>query len=313
MKFTRSLLALSLFSAAQLAVAQESEPDAFIQKLMEEQFPRNEEALKIFNEQNKRKDAIKQCYFNEMGFPSLEQSPKKIDGYCMRFVSEKIADTAQGKRRYVYFTGDRLYSPDIYSSNILFVFTSADGKDWQLLDHKEANYPTHNADAPDSKEKWLETGPGLWGIANEVGIVSNGDVEVAIRILHDDGKEIRESLIPTRYKMSKTERCKDSEYLKSMKQSPADCYAEISELNATIDVRKDLPAVDNTYPLQVTLDGYYGMKMADKERDAKLQPIKEYKRQAFIFSYDPENVRYGWPADFPKIYSYTGDKTGTMW
>lgn len=307
MKFTRSLLALSLFSAAQLAVAQENEPDAFIQKLMEEQFPRNEEALKIFNDQNKGKDAIKQCYFYELESHPLEQSPKKIDGYCMRFVSEKIADTAQGKRRYVYFTGNGLYSPDIEGSNFLFVFTSADGKDWQLLGHKEANFTA-------SKDpKWMEIGPGLWGVANEVGTVSDGDVEVAIRILHDGGKDIRESLIPTRYKVSGTERCKDSEYLKSMKQSPADCYAEISELNATIDVRKDLPAVDNTYPLQVTLDGYYGMKMADKGKDAKLQPIKEYKRQAFIFSYDPEKVRYGWPADFPKFYSYTGDKTGTMW
>ena len=48
-KFIRTLLAASLFTAAQLVTAQENKPDAFVQQLLEKQYPHNEKALKVFN------------------------------------------------------------------------------------------------------------------------------------------------------------------------------------------------------------------------------------------------------------------------
>lgn len=59
MKFIRTLLAASLFTAAQLVTAQENKPDAFVQQLLEKQYPHNEKALKVFNEDKEGEEAVK--------------------------------------------------------------------------------------------------------------------------------------------------------------------------------------------------------------------------------------------------------------
>lgn len=122
MKFTRTLLAISILSAAQLTTAQAKKPDAFVQQLLEKQYPHNEKALKDFNENKVGEGAIKQCYFKE--------------DYCMNFVSEKVVDTPQGRRRYVFFSGDYLDTVHVMSGlDSLFIFTSVDDKDWSVLAH----------------------------------------------------------------------------------------------------------------------------------------------------------------------------------
>ena len=128
MKFTRTLLAVLLFTAAQLVTAQAEKPDAFVQQLLEKQYPHNEKALKVFGGSKEDGQAITQCYFKEI--KTSEDKEAQMEGYCMNFVSEKIADTAQGKRRYVFFSGDNLNHAHVMSGlDSLFIFTSIDGDD----------------------------------------------------------------------------------------------------------------------------------------------------------------------------------------
>ena len=55
MKFTRTLLAVSLLATTQMVSAQAEKPDAFVQQLLEKQYPHNEKALKAFNENKEGK------------------------------------------------------------------------------------------------------------------------------------------------------------------------------------------------------------------------------------------------------------------
>ena len=296
MKLTRTLLAISLFTAAQLVTAQAEKPDAFVQQLLETQYPHNEKALKIFNKNKLDEKTNKQCYFKE-----YEDSEQPMAGYCMKFVSEKLVDTAQGKRRYIFLSGDRLTGcKDCLDLNSLFVFTSIDGEDWQLVDHTDIVGSNGDWGRGSVDVKWLETGPGLWGIASEQDYMLGGERRSTV-ILHDDGKEIRDTVIRTYFDgLGGPEYCNDEKNLKLSNVTQAECYANSVNLKATIDVRKDLPAVDNTYPLQVTVDGYDGMKLMGEGKDAKGQPIKEYKQEKFIFSYDAEKHDYITPANYPE-------------
>ena len=69
MKFTRTLLAVSLLATTQMVSAQAEKPDAFVQQLLEKQYPHNEKALKTFNENSADDERIKQCYFKEHKSP----------------------------------------------------------------------------------------------------------------------------------------------------------------------------------------------------------------------------------------------------
>ena len=304
MKFTRTLLAVSLLAATQMVSAQAEKPDAFVQQLLEKQYPHNEKALKAFNENKEGEEVIKQCHFK--GIDGAEDKDAPIDGYCMNFVSEKIADTAQGKRRYIFFSGDKLVScHGCVGLDSLFVFTSANGKDWQLFAHKETPGGSGSWGKSSTEAGWQETGPGLWGVITEVGLSQGGASEGSTQILHDDGKEIRMDLIPTLSYSTGAEDCNDKESLNI--QSQEKCYESQTELKGTVEVRKDLPAVGNTYPVQVTLNGYDGMKLTGDGKDAKTQPIKEYKDKKFVFPYDAEKHRYVMPEDYPSSLIYVDD------
>ena len=299
MKFTPTLLAVSLLATTQMVSAQAEKPDAFVQQLLEKQYPHNEKALKAFNENKEGEEVIKQCHFKRIDGAEDKDAP--IDGYCMNFVSEKIADTAQGKRRYVFFSGDKLVScHGCTGLDSLFVFTSADGKDWQLLAHKETEGGNGSWGKSSSEAKWLETGPGVWGVITEGGFSQGGATEGSTHILHDDGKEIREAAISTYIDTTAIADCGDKEYLKIAERSQAYCYASNISLEGTVEIRKDLPAMGNTYPLQVTVNGYDVMKLVGKGKKAKTQPTKEYKNEKFLFSYNPDKHEYVMPADYPK-------------
>lgn len=211
----------------------------------------------------------------------------------------------QGKRRYVFFSGYRLAGCDRCSGlNSLFLFTSDDGKDWKLLAHKETHANSGwNLDT--SKISWLETGQGLWGTIGEGGYMQGGVSKGIVQILHDDGRNIRETVIPTSFENSGMADCDDEEYLQITKKGQAECYANEAVLEATVEVRHDLPATGNTYPLQVTVNGYDGMKLVGESKDAKTQPAKEYKQEKFLFSYDANMHEYITPADYPASLNFS--------
>ena len=304
MKLTHTFLAISIFSAAQLVSAQAEKPYPFVDQLLEKYYPHNEKALKIFNKNELDEKTNKQCHFKEYKDPE-----QPMAGYCMKFVSEELVDTAQGKRRYIFLSGDRLTGcKDCLGLNSLFVFTSTDGKDWQLVKHKEIEGGHGYWGRGSVNVKWLETGPGLWGIASEQDYMLGGERRSTV-ILHDDGKEIRDTVIRTYFDgLGGPEYCNDEKNLKLSNVTQAECYANSVNLKATIDERKDLPAVDNTYPLQVTVDGYDGMKLIGEGKDAKGQPIKEYKQEKFIFSYDAEKHDYITPANYPEALTSSAIK-----
>ena len=292
MKFTRTLLAVSLFTAAQLVTAQADKPDAFVQQLLEKQYPHNEKALKVFNEKTEGEKA-KRCYFK--GDKELSNEGDGMYGHCMKFVGEKIADTAQGKRRYILFSGDNLaYCHGCPGLDSLFIFTSTDGKDWSLLSHKETN-----ASGPwgqgSSEVEWQEIGPGSWGIMNEGVDAHNSTAYGVTKILRDDGEVIREAAITFYFSNGGAVGCGE-EFDDIDKKKLPDC----AELDGTVEIRKDLPAMGNTYPLQVTINGYEGLKLVGKGKNARTQPIKEYKNEKFLFSYNPDKHEYIMPTDYPK-------------
>lgn len=311
MKFTRTLLAVPLFTAAQLVTAQAEKPDAFVQQLLEKQYPHNEKALKAFNENKESEEAIKRCYFKDLKEP--EDKDASIDGYCMDFIGEKIVNTAQDKRRYIFFSGSTLQMACRGCSGLdsLFIFTSPDGKDWSLLTHKETDGGGPWGQGS-GEVKWQEFGPGLWGVISEGGFTQGGATEGATQILHDDGKEIREAAIPTYIDTTASMLdCSDAEYLQETNRNEADCYASNISLEGTVEIRKDLPAMGNTYPLQVTVNGYDGMKLVGKGKKARTQPIKEYKNEKFLFSYNPDKHEYVMPADYPKSLKFLDDGENT--
>ncbi len=304
MNFIRTLLVISIFSAAQLTTAQAKKPDAFVQQLLEKQYPHNEKALKAFNE-NTEDEKAKQCYFKED--KELSNEGDKMYGYCMDFIGEKIVNTTRDKRRYVFFSGDSLMTCHGCSGlDSLFIFTSTDGKDWSLFSHKETSSGGSWGQGSD-EVKWQEFGPGLWGVISEGGFTQGGATEGATLILHDDGKEIREAVISTYIDTTAIADCGDKEYLKIAERSQADCYASNISLEGTVVIRNDLPAMGNTYPLQVTVNGYDGMKLVGKGKKAKTQPIKEYKNEKFLFSYNPDKHEYVMPADYPKSLRFLDD------
>ena len=159
--------------------------------------------------------------------------------------------------------------------------------------------------------KWQETGPGVWGVITEGSFSQGGATQGITQILHDDGKEIRETVIPTLAETTGMADCDDKEYLKMAEKSQAECYANETALEATVKVRKDLPAVGNTYPLQVTINGYDGLKSVGKGKKAKTQPIKAYKNQKFLFPYNPDKHEYMMPADYPKSLRFLDDMENT--
>ena len=74
-----------------------------------------------------------------------------------------------------------------------------------------------------------------------------------------------------------------------------------TEIEADIQIRNELPAVGGLYPIQLTVNGYEGLKLVGKGKKAKTQPIKKYKNEKFLFSYNPDKHEYITPADFPKF------------
>lgn len=295
MKFTRTLLAVSLFTAAQLVTAQAEKPDAFVQQLLEKQYPHNEKALKAFNEDKEGEEAVKQCYFK--GYGETTDKNWSTNGYCMTFRSEKIVDTHQKKMRYIIFTGDTVEPASRVESGILsfFSFTSDDGKNWHPVSQKDRDIG--NLGIAPKEWQWLEIGPDLYGAVVNTGYGTMGVNWSANIILYEKDKEIRETYIPTYYSNTAAGGCG----IEDMDEINTEALPRCTEIEADMQIRNELSAVGGLYPIQLTVNGYEGLKLVGKGKKAKTQPIKEYKNEKFLFSYNPDKHEYITPADFPKF------------
>ena len=310
MKFIRTLLVISIFSATQLTTAQAKKPDAFVQQILEQYYPANEKARKAYNESREKVDTIKKCYFsedketagNEEGF---------IYGACMYFVSEKTVDTPQGKLRYILFSGNSIATGHSESGlDSLFIFSAeGDGKNWKLLSRKETN-AANSWGAGTTEAKWMEFGPGLWGIVSEGGFSTMGIEQSIHHILLYDGKEIHKSVIPVAFANGAAGGCGDGDV--SAKNADKEKLPDCAELEAKIKIRHDLPATSGIYSLQVSVNGYDGLKLIKaKGKKSVLKPIKEYKNKKFLFPYNPDKHEYVMPADYPKSLRFLDDGENT--
>ena len=305
MKFTRSLLAISVLSTAQLVSAQGNKPDTLVQQLLDTHYPGNQKAVEAFNKGRNAEEAIRQCHFRN----DKERDDKEgiIAGYCMDFIGEKMVDTAQGRRRYLFFSGENLNHAHLMSGlDSLFVFDSVNGRDWRLLTRKETDAMGGWGWGQATRSiQWLEIGPDLWGVMSKNGFRTGGETVSSARILYDDDGKIRHTVIPIAFNIhddfcdpAVTDFC-DNDW-----QDEAGAARELAgsaALRGVLSVRRDLPPEVGFYPLQVTVDGYRGRKITDRRDNGAfvITPVQVFQQQPYLFHYAAAQQDYVMPADFP--------------
>ena len=116
----------------------------------------------------------------------------------MDFIGEKMVDTAQGRRRYLFFSGENLNHAHLMSGlDSLFVFDSVNGRDWRLLTRKETDAMGGWGWGQATRSiQWLEIGPGLWAVMSKSGFRTGGETVSSARILYEDDGKIRHTAIP---------------------------------------------------------------------------------------------------------------------
>ena len=305
MKFTRTLLAISVLSTAQLVSAQGNKPDTLVQQLLDTHYPGNQKAVEAFNKGRNAEEAIRQCHFRN----DKERDDKEeiIAGYCMDFIGEKMVDTAQGRRRYLFFSGENLNHAHLMSGlDSLFVFDSVNGRDWRLLTRKETDAMGGWGWGQATRSiQWLEIGPGLWGVMSKNGFRTGGETVSSARVLYDDNGKIRHTAIPIAFNIhddfcdpAVTDFC-DNDW-----QDEAGAARELAKsaaLRGVLSVRRNLPPEAGFYPLQVTVDGYRGRKITGRRDNGAfvITPVLVFQRQPYLFHYDAAQQDYVMPTDFP--------------
>ena len=77
--------------------------------------------------------------------------------------------------------------------------------------------------------------------------------------------------------------------------------ANTKDLQATLNIRRDLNPVGNSWPLEITLNGYDGRTISGRENNGayRLAPIKEYRQEKYTFPYDATKHDYQMPDNYP--------------
>ena len=224
------------------------------------------------------------------------------DEYCMILHSEKTADSTQDKRRYLLFTGKNLNEGHASAGlAVLFAFTEENGG-WRETAHGQTEAGEWG-DAPEDWQ-WQEFGPGYWGAVGKSGFVQGGGLEEAFNILHDDGERIASSTIPAT--SSYDEFCDPAveKFCDNFWEGEAGAkehLANTKDLQATLNIRRDLNPVGNSWPLEITLNGYDGRKITGRENNGayRLAPIKEYRQEKYTFPYNATKHDYQMPDNYP--------------
>ena len=81
----------------------------------------------------------------------------------------------------------------------------------------------------------------------------------------------------------------------------AQAVAFYDKVLATLNIRRDLAPVSNTWPLEISVSGYAGRKVSGREANGafRLAPVKEYRQEKFLFPYDAAKHDYQTPGDYP--------------
>ena len=136
-----------------------AQSDPFIEKILNEHYPENTAATAEYRHdlaENRRREGVDKdivCHYHEITDKAL-QSDSDGDRFCMHFHSEKTIEGAQGKRRYLLFTGERVIRTQHFLGGLvsLMIF-KADGDGWTLLDKKKAT-PATGAARPAHGNGW---------------------------------------------------------------------------------------------------------------------------------------------------------------
>lgn len=306
MYFPRSLLVLSTFATVQALAA---DADSLVQDTLDKFYPANAQALATFNE-NQAEDAYKlqSCRFapDTSGSETDEQAKDNGEqaGFCMRFLNEKTVDMADGKRRFLLFVGDNLETSHAMTGAVgLFVFDSKDaGKTWQPVTHKLADNLGEYGSAP-SEWSWQQVGPQAWAAVAASGYASTGVSWRNNFLLQAEGKTIRWTDVLESYDNKDANYvCNDEAEQSDIADAKAEELADCQHLTARFAVRKDLPAPNGIFPLEVSLDGFVGLKKEKNGKEWLLKPLKTFKQDKFVFEYDAAKQNYVAPKDFPDVF-----------
>mgnify|MGYP000850808241 FL=1 len=285
MKTLSLLLALALSATASAKTAS----DALVAQTLAKHYPIKQEAGQRLKERSEGKES--QCNY------VLVRDAEEENEYCMRLHSE--TRDSSGKRRYLLFTGRNLNDGHAAGGLVsLFVF-SGNGEQWQEVAH---GYTAAGGwgEAPDEWQ-WQEFGPGHWGALGRSGYSQGGALEETFVILHDEGDRVSSNAILATSSYEGLCAAEDEDCRWESEAEANEQLANTSDLQATLNIRRDLAPVSNTWPLEISVSGYAGRKVSGREANGtfRLAPVKEYRQEKFLFPYDAAKHDYQTPGDYP--------------
>ena len=214
--------------------------------------------------------------------------------YCMKQVKTEVRDTASGRLMYLLFAGDRFNfatgKPDGSHVELglagMFVLKFLSGNDWELVAAKPKASVGSFGNAP-SADLWTfhEFGPGRWGFLTEHSDMHQGHAGSAYVVYAHNGKRISESWLTASYNNLGAYGDNCEMYREEGAKAMRECRAKLSELESKIKIRRDLPATNGFYPLQLTLSGYEGRKA--------------YRNQAYVLPFNAKKNQYLQPKNYP--------------
>lgn len=255
-----------------------AQSDPFIEKILNEHYPENTAATAEYRQdltEKRRREGVDKnivCHYHE----TSEEGSSESDRFCMHFHSEKTIEGAQGKRRYLLFTGERVIRTQHFLGGLvsLMIF-KADGDGWTLLDKKES-HAGHWGSAP-SAWQWLEFAPDHWGVKGESEHGHMGYISTDTYLLHDDNDKTYDDDILTSLNNIESLGCEDRDKT---------CLEGERELTSTFKMRPDLGAQAGAYPFEIRVSGQRGSK-------------KKYDDKPFLFKYDSKTHKYIAPKNYP--------------
>ena len=221
----------------------------------------------------------------------------------MTLHSEKTVDGARGKRCYLLFRGDNLSGAHFAGGLVvLHAFTAENGA-WRETARVQSEVGEWGR-APETWQ-WQELGAGYWSVSGQSSFTANGETTGGLTLLYDDGERLAASYIPVTLSWN-ADFCDpavaafcDNDWKDENRAK--EVLAHSTDLHGILNIRRDLAPVGNSWPLEITLNGYDGRKITGRENNGayRLAPIKGYRQEKYTFPYDATKHDYQMPDNYP--------------
>lgn len=192
--------------------------------------------------------------------------------FCLREDARKIIDTTNGKQLYLLMSGNAInpHTHEEGGAHVqtgmvgMFVFQQK-GKSWQLSYAKPDIFIGTFGYAP--KDWQLHRfGIETWGFLNTIGDMHQGYSGSQYLILLPKGQDAIETYTVMASVANTAAKICEQEV------NPQACLNKTYELDSQLRIRRDMPAKDGIYPLQLTVNGHEG--------------AKKYQNKKYIFHFN---------------------------